>query len=236
MKQLISLLPVIAMAFIQTSCKKIEAVGPVVSEKRNVEFFNKIELKFSGNVIFTQSGSKKVEVEASHNLQPYIITEVKDNILILRSRSNVDIEEDDITIYISNPMLFGIILNGNGSFSSATDISSSSFDIRVNGNGSIDLHELTANALDTEISGNGSIDINGGTVPQQKIKISGNGDYKVENMSSNEALVQTTGAGSAWLWAKEKLNVTITGRGDVWYKGSPNVSSSITGSGRIKEL
>ncbi|HMR82198.1 MAG TPA: head GIN domain-containing protein [Niabella sp.] len=236
MKKLFTIIALLAIVFVHAGCEKVSPVGPVVNEKRSVSSFNKIELRFDANVIFTHSGSKSVEVEASQNIQSLILTEVNGSTLVLKTLPNTKIDEGDVTIYISNPSLSGINLNGNGEFTSETGISGATMNIRVNGNGNVNLKELTAHMLDADISGNGGISINTGTVLKQDVKVSGNGSYRAEYIESNEASVKITGNAGAWIWVSEKLNAVITGSGNIWYKGAPVINSTITGSGKVKPL
>lgn len=236
MKKLSTLTVLLTIIFIQTGCKKNYPPGPVKTDTRNVGSFNKIALRFDGDVIFTQSAIKSVEVKTAQNIQPLIITEVNGNTLVLKTSPHTKIDKGDVTIYISNPTLAGINLSSNGGFTSETAIHSTAMDIQVSGNGNLKLQALSAGILNTEISGNGSIDIDAGTISTQTVTLSGNGDYKTDNTKSNEAAVKTTGNTSAWVWVSEKLNATITGNGNIWYKGTPAINSSITGSGKVKQL
>ncbi|WP_317235804.1 GIN domain-containing protein [Niabella hibiscisoli] len=64
-----------------------------------------MEAAFSGNVEFIQNASKSVIVKAADNLQGYIITEIKGNTLVLKTKPNVNIRGGSVTIYVSNPAI-----------------------------------------------------------------------------------------------------------------------------------
>jgi hypothetical protein len=55
----------------------IEGSGAVISEQREVQNFDRIQLTGAGDVFITQEGVELVIVEADDNLLPYIETEVR---------------------------------------------------------------------------------------------------------------------------------------------------------------
>lgn len=235
MKQLLSILFIAFITF-TTGCKKVFPDGPAVEETRNVGDFTKIEAAFSGNVELVQGPSASVVVKAAENLQYYILTEVKGNTLVLKTRPNVNIKGGSVTIYVSAPVIEGAALSGSGHIRFNTDIAATTLDLRVSGSGNIDVPRLTANRLDAEITGSGDIRINGGSVATQEIRITGNGNYHTQQMSSQQAKVKVSGSGEARLWAGDKLDVQISGSGDVWYTGNPVINTSISGSGKVRKL
>lgn len=235
MKQLLSLV-VIALIILATGCKKVFPDGPAVEESRTVGDFTRVEAAFSGNVEFVQHASKSVTVKAADNLQSYIITEVKGNTLVLKTKPNVDIKGGSVTIYVSNPAMTGATISGSGNISFNTDINTTSLDLRVSGSGNIYAPKLTATNLEAEITGSGDITIEGGAISTQDIRITGNGDYNTQQMRSEQAKVKVSGSGEAKLWADNKLDVQISGSGDVWYAGTPSINTSISGSGKVRKL
>lgn len=235
MKQLLSLV-VIALIILAAGCKKVFPDGPAVEESRTVGDFTRIEAAFSGNVEFVQHASKSVTVKAADNLQSYIITEVKGNTLVLKTKPNVDIRGGRVTIYVSNPAITGATISGSGNISFNTDLNTTSLDLRVSSSGNIYAPKLTATNLEAEITGSGDITIEGGAIATQDIRITGNGDYHTQQMRSEQAKVKVSGSGEAKLWADNKLDVQISGSGDVWYSGTPSINTSISGSGKVRKL
>ena len=77
MKKLITLTTALAVAFAQISCEDISPEGPQVDGIRSVSSFEKIELKFKGDVFFSQSDTREINVKTAQNLQSYILTTAK---------------------------------------------------------------------------------------------------------------------------------------------------------------
>lgn len=217
-------------------CKKIFPEGPAIRETRSVADFDRIEATFSGNVEYMQGPAKKVEVEAAHNIQSYILTEVVANKLVLRTKPNITIKHGSVTIYVSNPTLTGATLTGSGNISVHTDVSTPALDLKLSGSGDISIAQLTATSLKAVLTGSGNLSVQGGAIHKQEVTITGNGDYNAGSMHSEEAKVTLTGSGDARLWAGNRLDVTITGSGNVWYAGTPTVNASISGSGKVRKM
>ncbi len=235
MKQLLSIF-IIALIIFTTGCKKVFPDGPAIEENRTVGDFTRVEAAFSGSVEFVQAPSQSVIVKAADNLQDYIITEVKGNTLVLKTKPNVNIRGGSVTIYVSNPAMNGASISGSGNFSFTSNINTCTLELSVSGSGNISLPQLTSTNVNAEITGSGDISINGGTVATQDIRITGNGDYHTQQMRSEQAIVRVSGSGEAKLWADNKLDVQISGSGDVWYSGNPSINTSISGSGKVRKL
>jgi len=236
MKQVLFAIILIMMTGIFTGCKKVFPDGPAIKELRNVSDFEKIEAGFSGNVFFVQGVSKKVEVEAASNIQQYIITEVKNGTLRMRTQPNVNIRGGSVNIYVTNPTISRATLAGSGNISFNSNLSTSSLELILSGSGNISLPKILTNSLQASITGSGNISISEGEFTKQDIVITGNGDYMSSQIPSEESKVKITGSGNATVWVNNKLDITITGSGDVWYKGNPIINTTITGSGKVRKL
>lgn len=236
MKYLVLAVSAFISFYVMTGCKKIFPEGPAIKETRSVADFDRVEAAFSGNVEFVQGATKKVEVEAAHNIQSYILTEVIANKLVLRTKPNITIKGGSVTIYVSNPTLTGATLSGSGNISARTNILTPALELKLSGSGNITIPALTATSLKADLTGSGNLSIEGGAVHGQEVTITGHGDYITSLMRSEEAKVKLTGSGNAKLWAEDRLDVTITGSGTVWYKGTPAVNTSISGSGSVRKM
>ncbi len=236
MKALVLTVFALVSLSMMAGCKKIFPEGPAIRETRSVAGFDKIEAAFSGNVEFVQGPAAKVEVEAAHNIQSYILTEVIADKLVLKTRPNVTIKGGSVTIYVSNPSLSGATLSGSGNISVHTGITTSALSLKLSGSGNIMIPALTATSLKADLTGSGNLSIQGGSVHNQEVHITGHGDYSSHLMRSEETKVRLTGSGDARLWAESRLEATITGSGNIWYTGTPVVNTSISGSGKVRKM
>jgi len=236
MKALVLTVSALVSLFTMAGCKKIFPDGPAIKETRSVADFDRIVATFSGNVEYVQGQERKVEIEAAHNIQNYIITEVIGDKLVLKTKPNVTVKHGSVTVYVTNPTLTGVTLTGSGDFSAYSDINTPTMDLNLSGSGNVSIPQLTATSLKAVLTGSGNISVRGGGIHKQEVTITGNGDYSTSSMRSEEAKVTVTGSGDARLWAESKLEATITGSGSVWYTGTPVISTSISGSGKVRKM
>ncbi|HNP99370.1 MAG TPA: DUF2807 domain-containing protein, partial [Bacteroidia bacterium] len=61
----------------------IEGSGNVITETRSLTTFNGIDLRNTANVYITQGDVQEVKIEAEDNIVPLILTEVKNDELII---------------------------------------------------------------------------------------------------------------------------------------------------------
>lgn len=231
--------------------------GNLVREERDVHDFTEVELHQIGNLIITQGDEEKLVIEAEDNILPHIETTVSGGCLIItRQHLLFDWMHPTlpITFYLSVKELNRAKLSGSGAIE-CDHLKSDRFRLDISGSGKTKFGELAADSLEINVSGSGagrfgnvSVDeietrISGsgdltvaGQVTSQEIRISGAGKYDAEELSSEAADVDITGAGDARLRVARELRVSITGSGSVRYHGSPAVQKRISGSGRIRQV
>ncbi|SDD49184.1 head GIN domain-containing protein [Niabella drilacis] len=234
MKQILFLSFMVLLLAAAQGCKKVYPDGPAVRETRNVTGFDKIETTISGHVEYTKGAATKVEVLAADNVQRYVITEVINGKLVIRTPNNVTIKRGSVTVYVTAPDLNAVTLTGSGNFTAFDEITAGSMDLKLTGSGNMILAKLSVASLKAQISGNGDVTVSAGQCNSQDVTLTGSGNYDVHQVQSNEVKLRLTGSGDAKVWATDQLNVTITGSGDVRYVGHPVVSAAITGSGTVK--
>lgn len=188
--------------------------GNVVSEQRDVNGFDEVELRGVGNLSVRQAGSESLTVEAEEDVLPKIRTEVENNRLIISPEPNTDIQTTE-------PINYKLTVK----------------DLRgmeVSGSGDIDAEGISTDGLGMNISGSGAIKASG-SANDQKIGISGSGIYRAEGLESKKAEVDVEGAGSAIVNASEVLKAKVSGAGFVEYIGDPTVEKDVSGAGRVSK-
>lgn len=233
MKQISVVLLSIVILF--SSCKKVEGEGPVVTEVRNHTGFSGIDLRSSADVYYKYDSVYKVEVKAQQNILDVLITEITNNVLVIRYKNDVKVRASEpIQVIITAPQINNIRNSGSGDIRTMDVVSSSELKADISGTGDILLNELNTLLLDANISGSGDIKVNSGMINEEKLKISGSGDIDVSHALSAKASTIISGSGNIWLNVSQTLDATISGSGSVYYKGQPAVHSTISGSGRVR--
>ncbi len=217
--------------FLFNACNCIEGEGPRIEEMRDVDYFNKIELRMSADVYLKQDSNLNVQVRAQQNILEVLETRVDGKKLIIDTKGNCVRTSGGVEVFISLPMLESLEVDGSGSFSSTGSFTLDNIDLEINGSGDIQL-DLIANRIDTDISGSGSVRLSG-TAQSHKIDITGSGNVSAFELTSYRAGVDVSGSGDCELQVHKKLDVKISGSGNVYYKGSPDIKTRVSGSGSV---
>src|SRR5690348_3065944 len=105
---------------ITTSCdfmfrKTIHGNGNLKSEERTVTNTDKIKSLGNFNVDIVQGSPSSLKIEADENLLPYIITENKDDKLVIRAREGYNLSSDNkIKVTVTTGRLADIEVDGSG--------------------------------------------------------------------------------------------------------------------------
>jgi hypothetical protein len=211
--------------------------GVVVSQNREVEDFNSIEIDFPAELTVQQGNDTALTVEAENNLLPQLATRVSGSTLHIEN-SQPDWAKRvnptrPVKIHITVQDLQKVDFPSAGTMK-VENFTADRLDISISGAGTINLSNLTAHALTTNLSGAGNITASG-SVDSLNMDISGFGGFQGGDLASQTANVTISGAGSATVWAKNSLSVEISGTGSVNYYGSPNVHQQISGLGSVNK-
>lgn len=210
----------------------IDGSGTIVTETRDVGDFDAIRLTGEGTVVVTEGTAPSLSIMTDDNLLAHIETSVGGNVLDIGTESGIDIDPTDSVRYeVTAPNIEKLTLTGAGDFEMA-EVEADSFSVVLSGAGDIRIGELSANELDVDIPGAGGVTISG-EVTSQTVRLSGAASYEGSQLKSRDAIVSTSGVGSASVWVTGKLDASVTGVGSIDYHGSPQVTSSVTGIGSI---
>jgi hypothetical protein len=238
MKKISSLLFVLFLICL-SSCinmgRRVNGNGHVATETRSVNATDRINVRGSIDVILDE-GPSSVKVEADENLIPYIVTDIHNGWLDVRTEDHVNLNSHNkITVYVTTPTLSAVKISGSGNVSSSKKFQANDkMDLSVAGSGDIDC-DVNAPAVNASITGSGNIKV-GGETKEVNVHITGGGDYDGSNLKAENATVNITGSGDVNLFADATLDVKITGSGSVKYKGNATVHQKVIGSGSVDRM
>lgn len=218
--------------------EKKESEG-LISDKRDVQDFNKILFTGKGNVFVQQGDHDVVQIVAPESLIPYITTEVNDGTLRIGEKSMgwlLSMKSfKPYEVYITAKDIEEITLAGKGTLTSAErGIKGKTLTINVSGSGKVDCVVDVENLV-THTAGTGDYHFKG-VAAHQEIQIAGKGDYDAWKVRGNSAVVDIRGVGDVKVNVQEKLDISISGKGSVTYMGQPKVTQQIQGTGKVEEL
>jgi hypothetical protein len=220
--------------FLATSLLTINAEAQK-REKRNLTGFNAIQAGGSVNVYLTQGNTESVEVEASEDVSEYLITEVKNGTLELRTENNWKnwfSSSPTIKIYVTFKELTSIASSGGSDVYGQGTLKFDKIHLQASGGADIEL-ALNAKEVDAESSGGADIELEGNT-EVFNAHSSGGSNIKASELKAAICDAESSGGSDIYLYATKELNASASGGSDIYYSGSPaNVNSSKSGGGSI---
>jgi hypothetical protein len=207
-----------------------------VTETRDVSGFEGVRLGGFGTVNITQGDSTALSIEATEDVMPRVLAEVKDGVLVLGLKKEgwlrgLRKKKQSIRFNVTMQSIRSLSLGGVGRID-APSVETDSLSLVVSGVGAIGIGSLTAESLAVVLSGSGSCEV-AGRVASQTIKLSGAGNYKAPELESESVSAVVSGAGDISVHVKETLDAKVSGAGSIRYHGAPTVRQRVTGVGRV---
>lgn len=214
---------------------QIRGSGNVITETRQVNNFNRLELTGIGTLIIFQGEEEGLEISAEDNILSKIQTHVVGNTLEIGFDEFINISPtEEITYQLKVKNLESISTSGIGNIQ-ADVFSGENLTIEISGVGSMNIKQLTANELDVQISGSGNFDL-AGKVTNQEVRLSGFGNYRAGDLRSEDAQIEISGTGNAIIWVTNSMEIDISGLGSLDYFGNPLISQEVSGLGKVTAL
>ena len=200
--------------------------------------FDKVDLSNSFKVIYEQSNTHSVRIDASEQAFREMTVYVKDGDLRIRKavkKSTADFTQ--VKIYVTSPDIKSIELAGSGLFAASKPINvSSDLDMEIAGSGDIMLADVTCKDADMEIAGSGDIEIGSLTARDAKAEIAGSGDIKLGTFTCTKFNIEIAGSGDVICdnITADNVHTEIAGSGDVTLKGMvKHHTEDVAGSGKV---
>jgi hypothetical protein len=217
----------------------------IKSETRSVSGFDRLSVRYYGDVVLEQGDTEGLVIEAYEELLPRIKSEVREGQLAI----GFDVQwwerltewmklsgltDKKIRYKINMRQINGISLSGSVDLQ-ATQIKSENCSISISGSGKLQIGQFEGLKLAITVSGSGAIEL-AGSAQRHTLHISGSGTIKAADFMTQEAEIHISGSARALVKVAQTLNVHISGAGDVQYLGQPQVHQHISGVGRVRQV
>jgi len=220
-------------AFAQWGNKKVVGNGNVTTKTVNTGSYDAIKGIGSMDVHLKRGSEGTITVKTDDNLQEYIVVEVENNTLKIRTKKNTYLKtKKGIHVYVPFEDISGVSLTGSGDINTEDPIESDNLEIKVTGSGDVEL-EVAANTVDATVTGSGDIVVTGRTT-NLDVKVTGSGDFDGDGLRSENTDAAVSGSGDASVYASKFLKARVNGSGDIKYDGNPEKrDTKVSGSGSI---
>lgn len=238
----------IVVAVTATSCVRLWKKQTVFSENtiteaRQLEGFEEIEINGSPTVYYTQGDSFSVTVKGPESRVKNILTELNGKTLVIRNKGKIGFvniqmgNEGALSVYVTSPDLTGVRLNGSGDFISEKRIDTDKIDIMLRGSGDIRVSDLICDRCDVELIGSGDINLDHADTKDMSASLIGSGDISFSVRNAVDTRLALKGSGDIdanFLNNCDAVECELKGSGDIELKGEvKNFSKEKSGSGDV---
>ena len=219
---------------------QVMAGNDKVSEQRSLSGFEKIVLKGSPTIKYTQGSQFKVEVQAPKDIIKNVQTNVNGKTLEVSIKSRKwswsSIKNNDVTVVVTSPDLIGIELLGSGDFECKSHLDTDNLQVRLKGSGDIVFTDIICDKISASVVGSGDLTINKVISQTAEIDLVGSGDIKIKQQKVNRTKIDLKGSGDIALTLQEcgAVDCHLLGSGDITLQGDvTKLNSYKRGSGDI---
>jgi hypothetical protein len=208
--------------------------GNVISSERAIPPFEKIENAAEAIVRFHASREYRAIVTVDSNLDKYVKTTTRNNVLRIETEPNVfGFRFTRFVVDIYCPMITGVSISGSGRFEAVDKITAPAVGLTVSGSGAI-YGDMECDAVSINISGSGETE---GNIKSGRVSanISGSGNMK-GNINCDIFSVRISGSGKMTINGNAgESDINISGSGDIFGSAfmTNNANIGISGSGNV---
>ncbi|SDB42030.1 Putative auto-transporter adhesin, head GIN domain [Flavobacteriaceae bacterium MAR_2010_188] len=221
--------------FAQWGNNSIKGNGNMKTETRTTSNYDGVKCAGSFDYVLVKGTEGKIILEGEENLLEYIVVEVKNNNLIIKTEDRVNLRTSNnktITITIPFEEIDEVALAGSGDLHNEDVINSNDFVAELAGSGDMVL-KVNASEVKASIAGSGDLTLTGET-NNLEAKVAGSGNFHGFDFNANNVEVSVAGSGDADVVCNGELKARVAGSGDITYKGNPKKEDTkVSGSGDV---
>ena len=218
--------------------KTIKGNGNNVTIERNTGDYEGVAVSGWFDVDLVSGNEGEITLQGEENLLEYIITEVKDGKLVIKTKKGVNLKtsswKSEIRITVPVESINTVSMSGSGDIVGKTTIKTDKFTTSMSGSGDITL-DIDTGSISANMSGSGDINLSGNTTDFDAT-ISGSGDIEAYDLEADNVNATISGSADIQVTAKKSIKARVSGSGDISYRGNPEkVDTKTSGSGDISK-
>lgn len=215
----------------------IKGNGEVTTVTRTTSNYDGVKCAGSFDFILVSGNEGEITIEGESNLIEHIITEVKNNQLIIKPENGLNLRpsrKNAITITIPFEEISEVSLAGSGKLWNEQVVKSDKFALQLAGSGDMNL-TIETNSTVAKVAGSGNLNLSGNTT-DLKLDLAGSGRLNAYELIANNVEASVAGSGDARINCTNNLKAKVAGSGDIIYKGNPKTeNTNVAGSGSISK-
>ncbi len=216
------------------SCNMQSGSGNIVSQDRNLANFTGIRVGGDFEVKLRQGETYSVRVEADDNLINDIKTTVKNNDLVISYKSNVNLRNAHMTIWVTSPVLNNIRTSASAELTTEGTIRSNER-IKLNASSGSNIKaDLDAPAIEAGLSSGAEMDLKGRTRDLQ-LEASSGASADAFSLKSENTIARVSSGASMDVYASVSLEARASSGGTISYKGAAKVIRKENSGGNVSQ-
>ncbi len=173
--------------------KKVVGNGNVTTKTINTGNYDAIKGVGSMDVHLEKGSEGNITVTTDENLQEYIIVEVKDGALVIRTKKNIYLKtKKGIHVTVPFQDISEVSLVGSGDIDTKDPITANNLEVNVTGSGDVVL-EVNSKMLEAKVTGSGDMELSG-TTDELEVRVSGSGDFKGFDLQAQNTTASVSGS------------------------------------------
>lgn len=212
----------------------ISGSGNIITIKKSLDEFNKVDFGGAISLKIIQSDSSYIHITTDDNVQNYITTSITNKVLKIRMDGSF-CDYSDISAVVSSKNWNGINVSGASEIYSDQLLNSDNFDIDLSGASKVDI-QLNASRLNTHASGASKIKLSG-QCREHNLELSGSNEIDALDFVVSDYTINSSGSTRCDINVLNNLTVRSSGSSTVNYKGSPkNIINEKSGASSLNKL
>ncbi|MCK5135740.1 MAG: DUF2807 domain-containing protein [Bacteroidales bacterium] len=208
--------------------KSVSGNGNVTEETRDISGFAGVHVSSGIDVYLSEGKDFEVRVEADENLMDVIITELKGNILVVKTEQYGIRHAKSKKVHVTLPELEVLKISSAGDCVGQTSFSCDDLKLDISSAGDLSL-EVEADRIYLDISSSGDARISGKTNILD-VSLSSAGDLHAFDLIAKKVDVSVSSAGDARVHATEEISMNVSSAGNIYYRGDARVTHSRSSS------
>ncbi len=190
----------------------IRGSGNLITVTRALPAFEAVSASGAAHIVIERTGAEGVHITAEDNLIPYLEAEVRGGVLYVGPRSGFSLSpRREMVFYVEAYEV--VEIQGSGAVSMEADL------------GWVpELWVMLSGA--SSLTAWGSADV-------ADISISGASRYDALDLESLDTWIEVSGASTAWVWARRRLDVRASGASHVQFRGNPAIHAEVSGASTV---